>query len=132
MSLLFEWDEEKAKRNLAKHGVSFEEASTIFSDSFELMIHDPLHSEDEDDPDLLEAYDFSNAVRGKHAERYAKGTNVVVLDSDLAELFPDSAAVNEALRVLVRAARECRTGRPVVSMRTPFRLKPPQASKKER
>ena len=44
----FEWDEDKARRNLAKHGVSFEEASTVFSDPFELMIHDPLHSEDED------------------------------------------------------------------------------------
>ena len=48
MSLLFEWDEDKARRNLAKHGVSFEEASTVFSDPFELMMHDPLHSEDED------------------------------------------------------------------------------------
>ena len=48
MSLLFEWDADKARRNLAKHGVSFEEASTVFSDPFELMIHDPLHSEAED------------------------------------------------------------------------------------
>lgn len=48
MSLLFEWDEDKASRNLAKHGVSFEEASTIFSDPLELTIPDPLHSEDED------------------------------------------------------------------------------------
>ena len=48
MSLLFEWDEDKARRNLAKHGVSFEEASTIFSDPLELTIADPLHSEEED------------------------------------------------------------------------------------
>jgi uncharacterized DUF497 family protein len=48
MSLLFEWEENKAKRNVAKHGVSFEEASTVFSDPFELTIHDPLHSEEED------------------------------------------------------------------------------------
>ena len=83
------------------------------------------------DPDMLEEYDFSNAVRGKHAERYAEGTNVVVLAQDLAELFPDSASVNDALRLLVRAARECTTGRPAVKMRTPFRHKPPQASKKK-
>src|SRR2546426_12597323 len=80
----------------------------------------------------VEEYDFSNAVRGKHAERYAEGTNVVVLAPDIAELFPDSASVNDALRLLVRAGRECKTGRPVVKMRTPFRHKPPQASKKER
>jgi uncharacterized DUF497 family protein len=48
VSFLFEWDEDKARRNLANHGVSFEEASTVFSDPFELMIHDPLHSEEED------------------------------------------------------------------------------------
>jgi hypothetical protein len=84
------------------------------------------------DPDLLEEYDFSNAIRGKHADRYAEGTNVVVLDADLVELFPDSASVNDALRVLVRAGRECKTGRPVVKIRTPFRHKAPQASKKER
>ena len=43
-----EWDEDKARRNLSKHGVSFEEASTVFSDPFELLIHDPLHSEEEE------------------------------------------------------------------------------------
>jgi hypothetical protein len=60
------------------------------------------------DPDLLEEYDFSNAVRGKHAKRYAEGTNVVVLDPDLAALFPSSASVNDALRLLVRAGRQCK------------------------
>src|SRR5439155_163825 len=84
------------------------------------------------DPDMLEEYDFSRAVRGQHAARYAEGTNVVVLAPDLAELFPDSASVNDALRLLVRAGREWKTGRPVVKMRTPFRHKPSQPSKKER
>lgn len=46
-------------------------------------------------------YDFSGGVRGKHAARYAKGTNIVVLDPDVAKAFPDSAAVNEALRDLM-------------------------------
>jgi hypothetical protein len=50
-------------------------------------------------------YDFSSAVRGVTAARYAEGTNVVVLDPDVAQLFPDSRAVNEALRTLVRLAR---------------------------
>lgn len=46
--LSFEWDTEKAIANKQKHGVSFEEASTVFGDSFSLTIHDPLHSENED------------------------------------------------------------------------------------
>ena len=50
-------------------------------------------------------YDFSNAVRGVTAARYAQGTNVVLLDPDVAEVFPDSQAVNEALRTFARLAR---------------------------
>lgn len=41
------------------------------------------------DPDMLAEYDFSKGVRGKYAKRYAAGTNVVVLDPDVAEYFPD-------------------------------------------
>jgi hypothetical protein len=44
----FEWDDEKAKRNLKKHGVSFEEAVTIFNDPRIATIADPDHSELED------------------------------------------------------------------------------------
>ena len=43
-------------------------------------------------------YDFSKGVRGKYAARFAAGTNVVVLSPDVAEVFPDSESVNEALR----------------------------------
>jgi uncharacterized protein len=48
MSLSFEWDGQKAKKNLKKHGVSFDEASTVFADPLTRTIPDPLHSEDED------------------------------------------------------------------------------------
>jgi uncharacterized DUF497 family protein len=48
MSLVFEWDEAKSRRNLNKHGVSFEEASTIFGDPLARTIHDTLHSKEED------------------------------------------------------------------------------------
>lgn len=54
---------------------------------------------------IRKEYDFSGGVRGKYAARYAQGTNVVVLDPDVAKAFPDSASVNQALRVLARAAR---------------------------
>ncbi len=53
------------------------------------------------DADMLEEYDFSGGVRGKYADRYAEGTNVVVIDPDVAEYFPDHDAVNDALRSLV-------------------------------
>ena len=46
--LLFEWDTDKAKRNVEIHGVTFDEASTVFKDPFSLTIYDPLHSEEED------------------------------------------------------------------------------------
>ncbi len=52
--------------------------------------------------ELRSHYDFSSGVRGKYAARYAEGANVVVLAPDVAEVFPDSIAVNEALRTLVR------------------------------
>ena len=48
--------------------------------------------------DMLPEYDFSNAVRGKYYDQYRQGTNVVLLDSDVAEVFPNAAAVNDALR----------------------------------
>ncbi len=47
MDDLFEWDKEKAAANLKKHGVSFEEAETVFSDPLSLTVPDPLHSDDE-------------------------------------------------------------------------------------
>jgi hypothetical protein len=52
------------------------------------------------DPDMLEEYDFSGGVRSKYARRYGEGTNVVVIDPDVAEYFPDHDSVNEALRNL--------------------------------
>jgi hypothetical protein len=50
-------------------------------------------------------YDFSDGTRGKYLPRLAKGANVVVLDRDMAKVFPTSKAVNDALRVLAEAGR---------------------------
>ncbi len=52
------------------------------------------------DQDMLEEYDFSNGIQGKYAERYEEGTNVVVIDPDVAKFFPDHDSVNQALRSL--------------------------------
>src|SRR3990167_8790253 len=55
--------------------------------------------------DMRPGYDFSGGVRGKFYKEYMKGTNIVVLDPDVAEIFPDSRTVNEALRVLAQIAK---------------------------
>ena len=51
-------------------------------------------------------YDFSAGVRGKHARRYAQGTNVVVLEPDVARAFPNAEAVNSSLRALAQIIRK--------------------------
>ena len=48
--------------------------------------------------ELRSEYDFSAGVRGKYAKLFAEGTNLVLLDADVARAFPNAAAVNKALR----------------------------------
>lgn len=62
------------------------------------------NAESEQDDDLRPEYDFSQmkgGVRGKYVERYREGTNLVLLDPDVAAAFPDAKAVNDALRLLL-------------------------------
>lgn len=61
---------------------------------------------DETEDELRPEYDLStlkNRVRGKYAEKYKAGTNLVLLEPDVAQAFPDSESVNKALRVLLDA-----------------------------
>ena len=60
---------------------------------------------------MQENYDFSGGVRGKHARRYAQGTNVVLLEPDVAKAFPNAADVNETLRALAPVLRQQRRRR---------------------
>ncbi len=82
--LLFEWDPNKARRNSGIHGNMKKMAK---------------------DPDMLEEYDFSKGIRGKYAKRYAEGTNVVVIEPDVAKIFPDHDSVNQALRSLAEIVK---------------------------
>ena len=50
--------------------------------------------------------DLGKGVRGKYFERYAKGTNLVLLNDKVAKAFPTSEAVNEALRLIIKVAKE--------------------------
>jgi len=151
MPIRFEWDVRKSRGNVDKHGISFEEATTVFSDPLSRTIADPDHSEDEDrsvtvglshrqrllvvvhvddgekrsgssvparrrdtseksmkkaSKQMCPEYDFSDGVRGKYAKQYAEGTNVVVLDPDVSEVFSDSASVNRALRALAEVIHD--------------------------
>ena len=75
VSLKFDWDNEKAALIFRKHAVSFE-----------------------GDQEMLDEYDFSNGIRGKYVSRFNKGSNIIVLDPDVAEIFTSSESVNNALR----------------------------------
>jgi len=59
----------------------------------------------EPDEEMRPEYDFSGGVRGKYYQQYMQGTNVVLLDADVAEVFRDSESVNQALRVLINIAK---------------------------
>jgi hypothetical protein len=64
---------------------------------------------DEDSDEMRPEYDLSKLKfvgRGIYAERYRSGTNLVLLDSDVRKAFPDDEAVNEALRVIAKAAKQ--------------------------
>lgn len=59
---------------------------------------------------LRPEYDFSRAVRGVTAARYAEGANVVLIDPEVLDVFPDGPSVNEALRALAPVIRRRRGG----------------------
>lgn len=59
--------------------------------------------------DLRSEYDFSklgNPVKGKYAEAYKGGSNIILLDDDVAQAFPNEKAVNDALRLLMKIAKQ--------------------------
>jgi uncharacterized DUF497 family protein len=81
MALAFEWDTNKARGNLAKHGVSFEESSTVFGDPRSLTIPDPVHSQAEE-----RFVTIGSSHRGKllvvvHTER---GENIRIISARVA------------------------------------------------
>lgn len=84
---------------------------TTATSGFELSVHGGLTAENEltmkkaDSDAMRSHYDFAGGVRGKYLPRLAKGANVVVLDRDVAKIFPSSKAVNDALRVLAEAGK---------------------------
>jgi len=76
--LIFEWDPQKAKSNIEKHGVSFEEASTAFQDTLSLAIDDPLHSIDEERVVLIGISNKNRLLVVVHTER---GDNIRIISA---------------------------------------------------
>jgi hypothetical protein len=91
----FEWDHSKAESSLDKHDLPFDEAATASGTRFRSP---------------RDEYDFSTGVRDKYADRFAKASNVVVLDPDVAAEFKTPQAVNDALRAQVEALRRAANG----------------------
>lgn len=68
----------------------------------------PMNKVEIEEDEMRPEYDFSQLkgkVRGKYVERFRAGTNLVLLDPDVAQAFPNAQAVNEALRLLIRVAK---------------------------
>ncbi len=72
------------------------------------------HAHDE----MREEYDFTQGVRGKYATRFAKGSNVVVLEPEVAAVFKTARAVNDALRTQLRTKTTRKPGRRSTKIKT--------------
>jgi uncharacterized DUF497 family protein len=81
MPLSFEWDQTKAKSNLTKHGVSFEEAATVFGDPLSVTISDPAHSQTEHRSVIVGASSNQKLLVVVHTER---GDNIRIISARLA------------------------------------------------
>ena len=75
------------------------------------------HTEQANPDEILPEYDFSHGRPNPYASRYARESNVVVLDPDVAAVFPNAAEVNDALRALAGIIRRHKP-RPVPSRRS--------------
>lgn len=105
--MLFDWNATKAQRNERKHGVSFR---SVHGPRPKMNAHSMSTQQNtEQEQDMREEYDFADmpgGVQGKYADAFDKDTVAVVLDADVAEVFPNAKSVNEALRTLARLYRE--------------------------
>ncbi len=85
----FEWDSNKAKSNLKRHGISFEEAQSVFYDDYALQFYDESHSEEEDRFFLLGLSNTSKLLMIVHCER--DNGNIIRIISALKATTNESA-----------------------------------------
>ncbi len=105
-----EWDETKAEINLRKHGVSFQEAVSVFADENSLTFAGKKAARGKHAKAMREGYTVT--VHQKDgtalAQNFTLQENAVVLDADVRRYFPDSESVNRALRSLIALIPEKR------------------------
>jgi hypothetical protein len=85
-------------------------------EKYESLVRDSPHGKNGDhmkqvklrakDDQMRAEYDFSKGVRGKYSKLFAKGTNIIVLDPDVAKVFKNSKEVNSILRTLTKIAAQ--------------------------
>ena len=85
MAIRFEWDPAKARRNVRRHGVSFEEATTAFDDDFSMTMPDPIHSIGEERFILLGQTNRSRLVVVVFTDRQADIASIRLISARLAE-----------------------------------------------
>ena len=78
MKTIFEWDEEKARANLEKHKINFDEARTIFADPFLLTFVDDFHSDQEERFISIGLSESNRVLLAVHTEREEKDENVII------------------------------------------------------
>jgi hypothetical protein len=98
-----------ARKKAVELGMALNEAMLAIERAnqpkFDGILTNKIDFNKQDEPAMREEYDFSRGVRGKFARRHAQGTNVVVLEPDMARVFPDAESVNRSLRTLADIAR---------------------------
>jgi hypothetical protein len=90
---LFMWNEENVYVSSVRVNLHHEKGDTMSKESWE------------DDYEMKAEYDFSGSVPNPYAVRFREGANQIVLDPEVSAVFPDSRSVNDALRLLIRAAK---------------------------
>ena len=95
--LRFEWDNKKNLSNQKKHGVSFEEAATVFLDEEGILISDPDHSDYEEGfvlmNEMREEYDFSKGIKNPYAKKLKKQVTINI-DADVIDYFKKQASAS--------------------------------------
>jgi len=97
------WDSQDCVRPLSLCTLTEVRQFALLTPELRRHVKGEIMSEDKESNGwMLDEYDFSEAEIGKFAQQYAEGTNIVVLEPDVAKVFPNSAAVNEALRQIIQ------------------------------
>jgi len=110
MPYRFEWDSRKAATNIRKHGVRFDEASTVFVDPMADIFEDDMKTTStpklkQDAADELRpeySFDYRKARPNRFAGQVDKSQVVVILDPDVSEVFTTPESVNAILRALIK------------------------------